>query len=98
MLRTGLKCRVQTMVKMVVNQRFLRSMNSAFDGLQLLHDVKARSTVVEHRDDVLQVPPSALEAIDDFCGDALLPWGYPTMEDIARALDTFVRLCRLRRF
>lgn len=63
MLGAGLKRRVETMVKMVVNQRFLRSMNSAFDGLQLLHDIKARSTVVEHRDDILQVPPARLRRL-----------------------------------
>ena len=54
---------VQTVIEVVVNQDLFRRAKGALDRVQLLHDVHARLATLDHRNDVLQVPTGALQAV-----------------------------------
>ena len=51
------------MIQVIVDQGFLGGGNRLFDGMQLLHDSKAGLALVNHHDDVVQVPIGTLEPV-----------------------------------
>lgn len=55
---------LQTVVNVVLNQRFFGLLDSFFDCLQLLGDINARTTVLQHGDHAGQVSIGALESVD----------------------------------
>jgi hypothetical protein len=55
---------LQAVVNVVLNQRFLGLLDSFFDCLQLLGDINARTTVLQHGDHAAQVTVRSLESVD----------------------------------
>jgi len=54
------------MIDVIVNQQFLGFGHRAFDRLQLLSDVDARSMTLDHLDNAPQVTLGPAQALDDF--------------------------------
>lgn len=55
---------LQAVVNVVLNQRFLGLLDSFFDCLQLLGDIYARTTVLQHGDHAAQVTVRSPESVD----------------------------------
>lgn len=53
------------MIDVIVDERTLGAGDLALDGLQLLRDIDARTMLLDHPDNAVQVAGSALETLDD---------------------------------
>ena len=53
------------MVDMVVDERALGAGNGAFDCLELLRDIDARSLLFDHADDAAHMTGGAVQPLDD---------------------------------
>jgi hypothetical protein len=55
----------EAVVDMILNERPLGLANRFFNRMQLLRDVNALATLLDHRDDASQVTVGSFEALDD---------------------------------
>ena len=70
----GFERLIQAVIDVVMDQRLLGIHDRAFDRLQLLGDLDAGATLLDHPDDRLQMSVRPLEPLDDLWMIALVHW------------------------
>jgi hypothetical protein len=80
-------CLIETVIEVIVDQRLFRLANRLFDRVELLRQIDARPTLIDHGNDASQVTLGALQPLDDLrvalMNESLfqLPVSYPPRQD-----------------
>src|SRR5262249_24123737 len=56
---------VETVIEVIVNQRLFCLVHGLLDRMELLGQIEARPTLLDHRDDATQVALGSPQALDD---------------------------------
>ena len=96
-------CLIEAVIEVIVDQRLFRLANRLFDRVELLRQIDARPTLIDHGNDASQVTLGALQPLDDLRlalmneGLFKLPVSYPPRQDTANcpAVNCLTRMRRL---